>query len=148
MGSTYVPFARHMSSRVWESYGYLLAGSEAPPEKLAEVHAAFRQIAGELAIRPIDDDELQRAVRPMLLNFDRERATNEYWLGALKDLSVDPRVEQLVASRSEAYRRITAADLQAAARDFFRPERALAVEVVKAPAITVMPPPVVTAPSS
>ena len=148
MGSTYVPFARHLPSKAFESYGYLLAGSEAPLDKLADVRAVFRQIAAELAAKPVDADELERALRPLLLNFDRERAGNEYWLGALEGLSSDPRVEKMIASRSDAYRAITAADLQSAAREYLKDERALRVEVLAKPKIAVPDkPPVIVTPS-
>jgi len=132
MGSTYVPQARHSASTIWDSYGYMMAASETPPERLNDVRSVILELASDLASRAIQADELDRALRPMLLNFERERASNEYWLRALQGLSYDDRVATVISNRATDYRTITPAELQVAAREFLKPDRAVQLEVVKA----------------
>lgn len=136
MGSTYVPLAQHSASRYQPGYGFMLAASEAPTDRLRDVAKAIREIAAGLGQGPITPDELERARQPLLLNFEREQTTNEYWLSTLSDLFSDPRVERIILTRSQDYRAVTAAELQAAARKYLLPATAYEVDVLGLPSVT------------
>jgi len=136
MGSTYTPVSQHVASRAWSTYGYLLAASELPLDRLGEGRDAIRALAAGLADKPVEADELDRARQPILLNFQREEATNEYWLGVLPDVLADPRMTQVILTRDDDYRAITAAELQTAARKYLRPAAAYEIDVVGLPEST------------
>ena len=127
---TYSPSAGATASRTFPGYGYVSAAIEAPPDRLAAFFADVDAIAADLAARPIDADELERARRPRLEQLQRGRNTNEFWLGALQGLTEDE-ASRLASIRSaEAdLERITPADIQRAAADYLRPETAWRVTV-------------------
>lgn len=123
-GTTYSPKAAHDASEAMADYGLFSAQIEARPEALAGFLTDAAAIARDLRDRPIDDDELQRALRPRLEAVQRQRAGNPWWLVNLFRAAEEPAVAASVADMVEQYRAITPADLQRAARDYLRPDRA------------------------
>lgn len=130
-GASYAPGAGIAASQVWPDYGYLAAQMEAPPEKLASFFAAAQEIAADLAVRPVSEDELNRARRPTLEGIDRARDGNGYWLGALADLGEDPFTLQTILTQRADLEAVTPAALQEAARRFLRADTAYRIRVVK-----------------
>ena len=117
-GATYSPSVGWNSSDVWTGWGYISARVEIPP---ALVDGFFRdtlKIAADLQAAPPTADELDRALKPRLERIGKARETNEYWLEQLGGAQIDPR--QLAATRSviSGYQRVTAADVQAAAKAY------------------------------
>lgn len=123
-GATYSPSASWTASDVWNDWGYVSARVEVPP---ALVDGFFRdalKIAADLQARPPTSDEMDRALKPRLERLTKARATNEYWLEELGGAQTDPR--RLTATRSllAGYERVTAADVQAAAKAYLDPNKA------------------------
>lgn len=129
-GTTYSPQSGHQASEALPDYGVLSAQIEARPEALAGFLRDAEAIVADLRDRPIEADELQRALRPRVENIQRQRAGNAWWLGNLAGVQEDPRVAPSVANGIEEYQAITPADLQAAARTFLEPGRAWKLVVV------------------
>lgn len=123
-GATYSPQAGHDASETYADYGVFSARIEARPEALTGFLRDAEGIAAELRDRPVEADELQRALRPKLENFQRQRNGNAWWLSELARVQQDPRIALLIASQMSDYQGITPADLQRVARQFLQPGRA------------------------
>jgi zinc protease len=118
-GTTYSPNAGHSASETWKGYGYMSAQIEAPPEKLEGFLADAAKIARSLADTPIDADELQRARKPLVENLQRQRASNNsWWLDQLSGIQERPEAAESIRVGIAQYESITAADLQAVARQY------------------------------
>ena len=122
-GATYSPSVGWNASDVWSGWGYISARVEIPP---ALVDGFFRdslKIAADLRATPPTADEMERALKPRLERLAKARETNEYWLEQLGGAQLDPR--QLAATRSviSGYQRVTAADVQASAKLYLKPDR-------------------------
>jgi len=123
-GATYSPGVNWNASDVWSGWGYVSARVEVPP---ALVDGFFRdtlKIAADLQATPPTADELDRAKKPRLERLEKARETNEYWLEELGGAQTDPRRLSATRSQMAAYERVTAADVQAAARAYLTPDRA------------------------
>jgi zinc protease len=129
-GVTYSPQAGHSASDVFDGFGYFFGRIEAAPADLPRFFGAAQEIADSLRDRPVTDDELVRARRPLLEQIQRVRAGNEWWLGELGDLGRDPRVPRAIETQVSDLQAVTPASLQAAARRFLRPDAAYRLVVV------------------
>ena len=132
-GTTYTPQAGHAPSEVFPGYGYLAAQVEAPPEKLDRFLADAAKIAADLRDRPVSEDELQRAKKPVVEGLIRQRAGNAWWLSQLAEVQTRPEVARSIAGQLAEYEGVTAADVQAAARRYLDDAKAWKLEVVPAP---------------
>jgi zinc protease len=130
-GTTYSPGAGHSGSDIYKGYGYMAAQIQAPPDKLEGFLADAAKIARDLAERPIDADELQRARKPLVENLQRQRgSTNTWWLSALAGIQDRPEIASSIRLSIPQYEAITPAELQAAARRFLVEEKAWKALVV------------------
>lgn len=140
-GVSYSPSAGHAASSTWGDYGYLAAQIEAPPEKLDAFFGEAQEIAAALAAKPIDQDELDRARKPLVASIDRARDGNSYWLSALEDLGRDPFTLETILTQKADYEAVTPARLQAAAKRYLLAAKAVKIRVVKGnPLLAVIPP--------
>jgi len=135
-GDTYSPSAGLDASLAFPGYGYLLANVETPPGKIDAFFAEADKIVGDLRSQPVSQDELTRAVLPLLDQLTQARESNDYWIAALTEAQTDPRRLQSVRSQIAQYRSVTAADLQVAAQKYLKPGKAWKLEVLPEPTIT------------
>jgi zinc protease len=117
-GATYSPSASATASVAFNHWGYLAVSVETPPDKIDGVVASIRKIAADLRDKPIDEDELNRAKKPRIDQIEKARETNEYWLGTLSGAQTDPRLIDSTRSVIAGLQRVSAADVQKAAKDF------------------------------
>lgn len=117
-GATYSPSAGATHSVVFTDWGYLSVSVEVPPEKLDSVIASIRQIAADLRDKPVTADELDRAKKPRIDQIEKSRVTNEYWLSNLSGAQTDPRILDATRSVIAGLERVSAADVQRAAKTF------------------------------
>lgn len=80
LGDTYSPYAVHSASETYAGFGSLDAGVEAAPERTAAVREAILKAAADVAAGNITQDELDRAVRPILTGIIENFRNNGYWL--------------------------------------------------------------------
>lgn len=123
-GATYSPSVGWNASDVWTGWGYVSARVEIPPPLVDGFFRDTLKIAADLRATPPSADEMDRALKPRLERLAKARETNEYWLEQLGGAQIDPR--QLAATRSviSGYQRVTAADVQAAAKQYLDPSKA------------------------
>ncbi len=129
-GDTYSPSAALTASQTYPGYGYLLANVEIPPAKVDVFFDEVRKIAQDLRSQPVSQDELTRAVLPLIDQLKQARQTNTFWLGALTGAQTDPRKLEATRTQIDQYAGVTAADLQAAARKYLDPNKTWRFEVL------------------
>jgi zinc protease len=129
-GTTYSPQGFHSASQAYPGYGLFGGQIEARPEALAGFLGDAQAIAGDLAARPIDADEMTRAQRPLIDSLTRQRAGNSWWIQNLDRIQTDPRVAETIENSLADYRSITPAELEAAARRFLVPDKAWKLVIV------------------
>jgi zinc protease len=123
-GLTYSPSVGSSSSQTFRTYGYIFAGIEAPPAKLDTFFTVTNGIASDLRNNLVSGDELSRARKPRLESLAKARQGNEYWLNQLGGASLDPRQLDAVRTVERDYQTISAAEIQAVARKYLKPETA------------------------
>ena len=128
-GTTYSPQSSHDPSQTIPGYGLFSARIEARPEALAGFLRDAQGIAADLAARPIDADELRRALQPRLETIQRQRNLNLWWVNALARIQTRPEVATSIETMLADYGAITPAELQAAARQYLVADRAIRVVV-------------------
>ncbi len=137
LGATYSPQAISELSDTYTGYGTMMAAIVAAPKDANAIFAAVEAIAKDLRDKPVDADTLERARRPMLEKVALNRRENGWWLNVLGE-------SQLRANQLDRYRTIearlravTPAMLQAAAKQYLVPEKALKIRIVPRPKVTV-----------
>jgi zinc protease len=112
------------------SGGRIMAIGQVPPDKTDLFFRLSREIATDLVKNPISDDELQRAKAPMQQYVMRASTGNTFWLNLLSGAAYDPRKIASARSILLDYQNVTAADLQAVAAKYLRPDKDWTMEVV------------------
>jgi len=135
LGVSYSPAAGHSASETLPGFGYFALSVEAPPETLDRIRAAAARIAADLRDKPVPQDELERARRPVIENFNRELSGNAFWLGRLAGVQTRPEAIGAIVDLLPQYRSITSAEVQAAARAYLLDSTAWTLKIVpeKAP---------------
>lgn len=130
LGQTYSPSAGASLSLDFPGYGFLYASSNVAVGDVAAVEAAIDSIATRLRDAPIDADLLVRARAPFAERLRQSRRENGYWLPYVAAAASEP--ERLDRSRNAIaeLNATTAEELQALARRYLTPDRALRVRAV------------------
>ncbi len=100
------------------------------PDKVDLFFATAREIAADLAAKPIDIDELQRIKRPMAQRLLRMSSGNQFWMQRLGGAAYDPQRIEATKRLAEDFVSIGPADIQAVAQRFLRPDTDWTLKVV------------------
>ena len=129
-GASYSP---NVSSN-WPAFmpggGSLVVTSQLKPAGIDRFFTLARQIAADLASKPVTADELLRTVGPMRQSIARASSGNSFWLSQLQGASGEPRRLQSLTTLSSDYARITPEELQATAKRWLAPDKSFAMVVV------------------
>lgn len=131
-GATYSPQGTAIQSPVFSGFGYAESLVETPPDKIASFYAHVSAITASMAADGVTEDQLARARNPRIESAKKEQLTNGYWLDALTGVQADPRKLQLIRLATAGYAQATAADIQRAAKAYFRDDRAWKLTVLPA----------------
>ena len=130
-GAAYSPNASHVASQDSQGYGYMAAQIETPPTLVEGFYRDVMRIAQNLRDGPVEQDELQRARKPLIENIQRQRASsNEWWLGTLSKVQEQPARAESIRIGLEQYAAITPAELQQLARKYLVEPKAWKMTVV------------------
>ncbi|MDP1629849.1 MAG: insulinase family protein [Caulobacter sp.] len=132
-GATYSPNVRWSASDVWTDWGYISAWVEVPPALVDGFYRDTLKIAADLRASPPTADEMERAKKPRLERLTKARETNEYWLEQLAGAQADPRRLATIRSLIAGYERVSAADVQQAAKTYLGADKAWRLIVKPAP---------------
>jgi zinc protease len=103
--------------------GRMMAIGMVPPDKTGFFFELARGIAADLVAKPVDGDELRRAVLPTAQLVVRLSTGNMFWLEQTEGGSLDPRRMAAVERIADDLTRIGPADVQALAVKYLQPDR-------------------------
>ena len=128
LGATYSPDTFSNAPLAPDGFGHLTVAAQAAPDKAELVVASIGEIAAELRGAPVSDDLLLRARRPILERYREQERQHGAWLTPVALAQSRPdRLDR--RRRAEVLEAVTAADLQAAAREFLD-EGPLLIEIM------------------
>ncbi len=141
-GAAYTPSAISVWPEAYDSGGYLMVQTQLKPDRIPYFFGLMDEVVADLATRPVDADELEREVEPMRQYLSRARSSNAFWISQLGGLSRDPRRLNMARTLQDDVLNVTAADIQALAQRYLRPEtRWSAIVLAKGVAKPVLPAP-------
>jgi zinc protease len=128
LGAAYSPFAYHQASRVYKEYGMMQIVVPVDPDEALSVLAEVRKLVETLVRQGVNQDELQRVLKPTLNGIKDMRRQNRYWLDTVLTRSrYHP--EQIDWSRTIVgdYGAITAEELSELAVKYLDNDKAAAI---------------------
>jgi zinc protease len=132
-GGTYTPFGTSFSSTSFDGFGYVFAGVEPKPDAVDKFFETLGEIAVELKERQVSADLLDRARKPLLYQLYAAQSTNAYWVETLRDAQSNPATLERARSAVDNISDVSAADVQAVARQYLDDRRRLDVKVTAKP---------------
>jgi len=130
-GLTYTAQGDHAPSQAFPGYGVLYGVVDAPPQKAEELAREIRDIGEEIRRDGITQDELDRARNPIVAELKKLLETNAYLLSGIVSGSQErpERLQRALTSVAELSS-ITVDDVNAVAREYLDPQKALPVAIV------------------
>ncbi len=131
LGGSYSPSAGSETSDTYPGYGSINASIVVDPKDAGELARATRELAADLAQNGTNEDELARAIQPVLTGLRESARTNGYWLGAvLSSCQEFPQRLDWARSRYSDYEAITVDEINELATRYLGDERAFEVIVL------------------
>jgi zinc protease len=130
LGKAYSPSALSDPSPYWRGYGTFSVNASVDVADVPAVRAAIAETVAELRDKPLDPDLVRRAREPLLETYANALKTNFGWMTLVDRAQTEAdRIERQVhaADRLSA---VTAEAVQAAARMYLAPDRAVEVLVL------------------
>jgi zinc protease len=131
LGETYSPYARNVSSDVFKGYGYLFALLTIDPKQAEPLVGIVEKLGTDLGGGEVGEDELERALKPLLTSIDQQLRSNTYWLQTVV-LDCQERPEKLAWAKSmkSDYQSVTAAEVTALAKEYLKSGLAVKATVI------------------
>jgi zinc protease len=103
--------------------GYLMAYSQVQPKDRERFFAFAREVAADLAAKPVSADELQRAVEPAKQYVERAMSGNIFWMNQIEGESYSPPRFADPNRLYDDYAKVTPARIMELAKRYFRTDR-------------------------
>lgn len=130
LGATYAPQVISQPSRGHAGFGLLKSSLIVAPEQAEPLAKVIREVAGNLGVKGVNEDELRRALEPTLTSIKDIKRNNRYWMESVLNLSSrHPQQLQWPLSILEGFAAIKAEELTALARQYLAPDQAATVIV-------------------
>ena len=131
LGASYSPQAGASGSEALEDFSYLIGQSIGKPDDMPLLLNTMNTIATELSAEGATQDELDRALSPILSSLEKSLRDNSYWLSTvLNGSQARPRKLDLANSRDEDYRSINLVEINTLAEKYFTPSNLLQVTIL------------------
>jgi len=128
LGASYSPNAGPNGSEGLEGFGFLMAECVGKPEDTKRLADIAAKLAVTLAEEGTNDDELERARKPLQSQIEKSKRDNSYWLATvLSQSQEDPKRLDLIRGRDADYASITPEDLDAVAKKYLLEKNAFKV---------------------
>lgn len=137
LGKSYSPSASSSLSRIYPGYGEFTVTASVNVADLAATREAIGQIVRGLRDRPVSEADLSRALSPLAEQNANLLKTNAGWLNLVDRAQTKPDLIDRYAQFQARLKAVTASDVQALARRYLEPGRA--VEIIVLPAGAAMP---------
>ncbi len=129
-GQAYSPYSVSRPSDTYKQFGYFLGLVMTTPEEVATIANIILEIGNDLQDRGINEDELERAIEPLLTSLRVQMRSNRYWLNTVLLSSQEfPQKLDWARSITEDYKSITVEDINLLANKFLKEEKALRILV-------------------
>ncbi len=130
LGKSYSPGASSSLSRVWRGWGTFTVNASVDLADVAATRASIESTVAGLAARPTDPDVIERARAPMRERLDNLLKTNGGWLALIERAQSQPdRIDRYRQARARLDA-LTGADLQAMAKRYLAPDKAVVALVL------------------
>jgi zinc protease len=128
-GASYSPDVSSNWPTGFESGGNLTVMAQVKPESVDAFFTRARAIAKDLAAKPVTQDELQRAVGPMLQRLARAQTGNMFWLSQLSGVTEDPRRVTALQGWVKDLQAMTPAQLQKLAKRYLKANKTFSMVI-------------------
>lgn len=115
------------------SGGKVVALGMVPPDKTDFFFKLARGIAADLAAKPVDNDELDRALTPLKQQLMRASSGNSFWMQLVDGGTTDPKRIDAVNTLGQDFALTTPAEIQALAVKYLRPDKDWTMAVMPTP---------------
>ena len=122
-GASYSPMVISQSPVGQPGGGRVMAITLIPPEKTELFFRVAREIAADLIAKPIEVDELRRALVPTAQMMMRRSTGNPFWMQQTEGGTADPKRYAAIASLARDYGATTPQDIQALAAKYLAPQK-------------------------
>jgi zinc protease len=95
----------------------------------AKFYDSVAKIVQDLKDKPVSDDEMTRARKPLLEHDDNDHKTNGFWMGMLDGSVQTPAQLTTLRQRSAKLMAVTPADLQRLAQTYLVMSKAVHIQV-------------------
>ena len=130
LGQTYSPGVDAAQSRIFPGYGTFDISASVDVKDVAATREAMLAAVASVRDQMPEEDVLLRARQPMLEAFDNALDTNRGWMGLADRAQTEPeRIDRFLAGKAQL-QSLSAADVQAAAREYLDPEERLEIVVL------------------
>jgi len=130
LGQTYSPGVNATQSKIYPDFGYFTLAAQVATSEVEATREAMLDTVRTAIAKPVDDDVLLRARRPMLEAYDNALKTNAGWM-ALVD-HAQSQLEDITRflEGKAALEKLTGEDIRAAAARYLKPEERLEIDVL------------------
>jgi zinc protease len=132
-GVSYSPNVASQWPLGMDAGGKMIALGLVPPDKTGFFFQLARGIAADLVAKPIDADELNRALAPIKQQLIRQSSGNMFWMRLVEGGAFDPARVAAVETLARDIALTSPAELQALAQKYLRPDRDWTMVVVPGP---------------
>jgi len=133
LGASYSPNAGPDGSEGLEGYGFLVSEAVGKPEDVKRLTDVAATLGAELAGKGTDEDELDRARKPMLAQIEKSKRDNSYWLQTVLSQSQElPEKLDLIRGRDADVASITPKELSGIAKKYLGEKNALKIQIQSA----------------
>ena len=131
LGATYSPRASSQPSDAFPDFGFISGFSIAKPEDLKRINKITVELGDTLGKEGATQDELERALNPILSQLEQSERDNGYWLGTVMSRSqAEPHRIEWAKKRNKDYASIKLEDINKLAAEYLKPERVVQVELL------------------
>ena len=123
-GATYSPSANAYFATAFPEYGYINVTLDLLPADTERYFAIVDEIADSLSGEAVSQDELDRALEPLLQSLDEADESNPYWLSLVSRSQFRPEVISRYETRRAGFEAITPDQLLDAAQTYLSAETA------------------------
>lgn len=117
--ASYSPNMANYWPKEFATGGYMISLSMVQPKDVDRFFRFSEQVAADLAKNPVSEDELRRAVEPLVQIIERISTGNTFWVNETEGATFDPRRFAALATLLSDYRTVKPAQIQALAQKYF-----------------------------
>ena len=132
-GADYAPTAFAYNDEVYQHLGMIGVVSAVRAGADADFRKAVDGIVADLKTRPVADDELDRARKPMLAALDNEGNAINYWTFVLSRLANHPQMRADWLERRKHFESVTPKDLMDLSQRYLKDDTVIAITIEPEP---------------